>query len=91
MWSILYTFASTAVPQKTTGTTFYGKGGLKHVEDVYMTLLPGTDHETGHFWEKSCHENCVKFLPLTASSSLVDSPEMIYKQRAPKCAKDMVM
>lgn len=72
------------MPQKITGTTFYGEGGLKHVEDVYMILLPGTDHETGHFWEKAYHENHVKFLPLTASSGLVDSPEMIYKQRAPK-------
>lgn len=62
------------------------------MEDVYqMRLLPGTDHETGHFWESACHENHVKFLPLTAGSSFVDSLEMIYKQKTPKHAKDMVM
>lgn len=50
---------------KTTRATFYGQGGLKHMEDVYqMRLLPGTDHEMGHFWENPCHENNVKFLPL---------------------------
>lgn len=56
---------STARPQKTTGVTFYGQGGPKHVEDVYqMRLLPGTDCETEHFWERACHENYIKFLPL---------------------------
>lgn len=62
------------------------------MEDVYqMRVLPGTDHETQRFWENACHENYVKFLPLTACSSFVDSLEMTYKQKTPKCAKDMVM